>query len=180
MACARQKSVAPEPAAPPTAVAPSASADSARLAAEARERARRDSLQRAESERAMREKRATLEAPLHFEYDRAELTTEARNLLDRKLQILRETPELQLRLTGHTDERGSDEYNLALGQRRAAAAQQYLTSYDIAATRLQVTSMGEESPVCTASEESCWSQNRRVAFAITAGADRLGTPVANR
>ena len=74
-----------------------------------------------------------------------------------------------MRATGHADERGSDEYNLALGQRRAAAAKRYLTQNGIDAARLEVDSLGEERPVCFSSDEDCRARNRRVDFEIIAG-----------
>lgn len=77
-------------------------------------------------------------------------------------------------ISGHADERGSDEYNLALGQRRAVAAKRYLVDHGIDATRLGVVSYGEEHPVCTASAEACWSKNRRAEFEITMDVARTG------
>ena len=79
-------------------------------------------------------------------------------------------PDLRLRLDGHTDERGSGDCNLALGQRRAAAAHRHLVWPGVPANRLEMASFGEERPTCEASEESCWSRNRRVEFEIMAGA----------
>jgi peptidoglycan-associated lipoprotein len=78
-------------------------------------------------------------------------------------------PGIRLRISGHADSRGSDEYNLALGQRRASAAKRYLTDRGIDAGRIDVTSRGEESPTCTEESEGCWSQNRRGEFEIVAG-----------
>jgi peptidoglycan-associated lipoprotein len=138
------------------------------------EAARRDSLARAaEAERRAAAARATLGAPIYFRYDRSDLTSDAKQLLDAKVPLLKATPALRMRLAGHTDERGSDEYNLALGQRRAAAARQYLIWQGIDEDRVVITSFGEEEPVCQESTESCWSRNRRVEFEITAGADRI-------
>lgn len=154
--------------------------DPARHDSMARAESRRDSLARAEAllgeERARRlaEAQATLIAPIHFDYDRSELMPEARRILDAKVPILLGDPDLRLRLDGHTDERGSDDYNLALGQRRAAAAQRHLVWQGIPASRLEMTSFGEERPACEASEESCWSRNRRVEFEITAGVASIG------
>jgi peptidoglycan-associated lipoprotein len=141
-----------------------------------RAEARRDSLARAEAllgeERARRlaEARATVIEPIHFDYNRSELTPDARRILDAKVPILNGNPDLRLRLDGHTDERGSADYNLALGQRRAAAAHRHLVWLGVPANRLEMASFGEERPTCEASEESCWSRNRRVEFEIMAGA----------
>jgi peptidoglycan-associated lipoprotein len=71
-------------------------------------------------------------------------------------------------IEGHADSRGTSEYNLALGERRASAARDYLVTLGVPATRMNVVSMGEEQPFCTEETESCWSQNRRGHFVITA------------
>lgn len=168
-ACSRKR----EPALPAVPVIATPGDDAARRdSITAAEAARRDSIARAEAaerERHLAAARATLAAPVHFAFDRADLSPDARLLLDAKVPILRASLELRLRLAGHTDERGSDQYNLALGQRRAASAKQYLVWQGIDASRLDVVSFGEEQPVCDASDESCWSRNRRVEFEITAG-----------
>lgn len=142
-----------------------AAADSARARAarEADERARqrdRDEAARLERERMDR----ILTAPIHFEFDRSDLTLAARANLDAKLEVLRGNPQLRLRMEGHADERGSQEYNLSLGMRRAAAARRYLMQRDIAAERLDTGSMGEERPLCEEASESCWQRNRRAEF----------------
>lgn len=141
--------------------------------------ARRDSVAREERLRAERvaalaAARATLLAPIYFGYDRSELSDDSRRNLDAKQSTLRTIPEFQLKISGHADERGSDEYNLALGQRRAVAAKRYLVDHGIEASRLEVVSYGEERPVCTASEETCWSKNRRAEFEITTDIARVG------
>jgi peptidoglycan-associated lipoprotein len=104
---------------------------------------------------------------VHFDYDRADLSTEAKSALDAKIGLLRADPTLRIRIDGHTDERGSDEYNLALGMRRAAAARGYLVDRGIDAMRIAVASLGEEHPVCQEADESCWSRNRRDEFVMT-------------
>ena len=80
------------------------------------------------------------------------------------------------RLEGHADERGSDAYNVALGMRRAQAAKQYLVDHGIDASRIDVTSYGEERPVCQEHDDACWSKNRRVETVITAGGGTLVPP----
>ncbi len=79
-------------------------------------------------------------------------------------------------LSGHTDERGSDEYNLALGQRRAAAVKAYLVQHGIAESRIETVSYGEERPIAQGSDESAFAQNRRAEFEITAGGQSLRKP----
>lgn len=147
----------------------------ARLEAERRaaeERARREAEERAAAERAAAERarrRAALEERVFFDYDQAELRADARATLDEKARILREEPGVTIRIIGHADERGSTEYNLALGGRRAQSIKDYLAGYGIAADRMSVQSMGEEQPLERASNESAWARNRRGEFVILTG-----------
>src|SRR5207253_10918461 len=120
--------------------------------------------------------RNTLVAVVHFDYDQADLRPDARAALDAKIPILQANSNVTIRIAGHTDERGSDEYNLALGQRRAATAKRYLVEHGIAESRIETISYGEERPVAQGSEESAWSQNRRDEFEITAGGGGRLTP----
>lgn len=106
-------------------------------------------------------------ADVYFDFDKAELRSEARERLAKNAKFLGERREFQVTLEGHCDERGTSEYNLALGQSRATMARNYLASLGIAPERLVVISLGEERPVCAQSEESCWQQNRRVHFVLT-------------
>lgn len=106
-------------------------------------------------------------ADVYFDFDKAELRSEARERLARNARFLAERKEFQVTLEGHCDERGTSEYNLALGQSRATMARTYLASLGIAPERLVVISLGEERPVCTQSEEGCWQQNRRVHFVLS-------------
>lgn len=106
---------------------------------------------------------------IFFDFDRSDLRDEARSTLDRKIGYFQANPSMRIRISGHADERGSDEYNLALGQRRAAAAKTYLVQQGIDAGRIDIVSYGEERPVCTESNEACWQQNRRDEFEIIAG-----------
>jgi peptidoglycan-associated lipoprotein len=89
--------------------------------------------------------------------------------LDRKAGVLGANRPIRIRIEGNTDERGSDEYNLALGMRRAAAAKLYLTQRGVDAARIETVSYGEERPVCQEHDESCWAKNRRAEFAVLAG-----------
>ena len=152
-----------------------ARADAARRDALARANARADSVRRAaEATRdAEANARTQLVAPIHFEFNRAEILSSERSLLDRKVAILTANRSIRLRIEGNADERGSDEYNLALGMRRAAEARRYLTERGIDSSRIAIASNGEERPVCSEHEESCWSRNRRAEFAISAGGERI-------
>ncbi|MBI4503757.1 MAG: OmpA family protein [Gemmatimonadetes bacterium] len=118
--------------------------------------------------------RATLAEMIHFDFDRADIRPEDRPLLDAKLAILRADPTVVLHITGHADERGSDEYNLALGMRRALAASGYLRTRGIDAARLTATSRGEEQPLDLRQTEAAWAANRRAEFAIPASS--TGSP----
>jgi peptidoglycan-associated lipoprotein len=183
---------------PPEEVAPQPDPDSI-----AREQARRDSIARAQAlqdsirraqaeqerirreaeEAARREAAITarvkdmLAGMIHFDFDRSDVRAgQDESVLEQKLRILQANSALRLEITGHCDERGSDEYNMALGMRRANAAKQWLVDHGIAESRLTVRSMGEERPMAMGSTEEAWEQNRRDEFAITAGGDRLVMP----
>jgi peptidoglycan-associated lipoprotein len=97
----------------------------------------------------------------YFDYDKADVRPDARDALTQTAQFLRSYPQLKIVIEGHCDERGSTEYNLALGDRRAAAAKQFLTSLGISADRMETVSYGKERPFCTASTDECYQQNRR-------------------
>lgn len=96
-----------------------------------------------------------------FDYDKADVRTDARDALTATAAFLRSYPQVKVVIEGHCDERGSTEYNLALGDRRAAAAKQFLTSAGISADRMETVSYGKERPFCSASTEDCYQQNRR-------------------
>lgn len=104
---------------------------------------------------------------VYFDYDDYNLKSEARERLSRNAEFMKEHPELVFTIEGHCDERGTNEYNLALGDRRANAAKNYLLSLGVDASATQTLSYGEERPVCTDSAESCWSRNRRAHFLVT-------------
>jgi peptidoglycan-associated lipoprotein len=144
---------APAPPPPPPAAAPSTSAADAARAAEAA--------------------RASLTAPIYFDLDSDALTDADRASLDAKIVILNASAGVKIRVAGHTDERGSDEYNLALGQRRAVAAKRYLTQHGVPDAVIDVISYGEEHPALDGHDEAAWSKNRRDEFEITAGAEAL-------
>ncbi len=113
---------------------------------------------------------------IHFDLDQDAIRPEDRPILDRKAAILSANPNLRIRVSGHADERGSDEYNLVLGNKRALAARNYLVAKGIAASRIDVTSYGEERPAAAGSSEESWAQNRRDEFEIIGGGERLVQP----
>ena len=101
---------------------------------------------------------------IHFDYDSHELRTEDLATLDQNAAWLKANPGALLLIEGHTDERGTSEYNLGLGDLRASAAKRYLTGRGVASTRMVAISYGKERPLCTEHTESCWAQNRRAHF----------------
>jgi peptidoglycan-associated lipoprotein len=107
---------------------------------------------------------------VHFEYDRYQLRDEDRNLLQRQAGWLQKYPQVRVTVEGHCDERGTREYNLALGARRANAVKEYLVSLGVSSGRVDTISYGKERPVCTQSSEDCWAQNRRGVTTVTSGA----------
>lgn len=115
------------------------------------------------------ESRATLEQRIFFAFDQSDLSPAARELLSAKAEILRKAPSLSLKIEGHADERGSDEYNLALSNRRAGAALRFLAGQGIGSERLGAAGYGEEQPLDPAENETAWAKNRRAEFRVTAG-----------
>ena len=178
VACGKKPETAP---APEPAPVNQDSIDAARARADsiaAAEAARRDSIAKAqaEAERLRAEHQAALAAltaPIYFEYDSDALSDQANAALDAKLGVLNANPDTRIRIAGNTDERGSDEYNLALGQRRAAQAKRYLTQRGVSDDRIEIISYGEERPAADGHDESAWSQNRRDGFQVIAGGDQL-------
>jgi peptidoglycan-associated lipoprotein len=176
------------PPAPPAAPAVDTAAENQRIrdsieaanraAQEEAERARRqreaDSL--AALARASEEVKATLATMIHFDLDKSNIRSDDAGVLDQKVAILQANPDVRIRIGGHCDERGSDEYNLALGNRRAQSAKQYLVSHGIDASRIETQSWGEEKPLVDGHDESAWSQNRRDEFEVTGGGDNLRRP----
>ncbi|HVA56768.1 MAG: peptidoglycan-associated lipoprotein Pal [Gemmatimonadaceae bacterium] len=180
-ACHKKPEVAPTPVPAPTDTSALraqhvrdslAAIDAANRAKAAADQARADSAARAAAaQQAQGAMRASLTAVIHFDFDKSDLRPEDQAILDAKVPVLMANPNVTLRIAGNTDERGSTEYNLALGQRRAATAKRYLTDHGVPAARLETVSYGEERPLCTDHDESCWSQNRRDEFTITGGGD---------
>jgi peptidoglycan-associated lipoprotein len=111
-------------------------------------------------------KRAFVEENINFDFDKYVLTPKAMMILDEKALYLREHPEVRVLIEGYCDERGSNEYNLALGDRRANSAKNYLVKSGVAESRITTISYGEEQPLCTEHAESCWWRNRRDQFQV--------------
>ena len=101
-----------------------------------------------------------------FDYDKADVRPDASDALTRDADFLRAHSEVRFTIEGHCDERGGEEYNLALGDRRAAATKQFLVSLGILADRIQVVSLGKERPFCSTENEACYQQNRRGHFVL--------------
>jgi len=120
--------------------------------------------------------RALLGTMIHFDYDKAIIRGGDASVLDQKVAILQANPALRIRISGHCDERGSDEYNLALGNRRATAAKQYVVSHGIDGSRIETVSYGEERPLASGHDEDAWAQNRRDEFEILGGGENLKQP----
>jgi peptidoglycan-associated lipoprotein len=106
---------------------------------------------------------------IFFDFDRADLRADARDTLRANADWLKSNQSARIEIEGHCDERGTNEYNLALGAKRAQSAKDYLVSLGISGERLSTISYGEEIPVCREQEESCWRQNRRARFVIIPG-----------
>jgi peptidoglycan-associated lipoprotein len=100
----------------------------------------------------------------YFDLDKADIRPDARAALSKTADFLKNYPRFKVAIEGHCDERGSTEYNLGLGDRRATAVKQYLVSLGIAADRISTVSYGKEKPFCMESNEACWQQNRRGHF----------------
>jgi peptidoglycan-associated lipoprotein len=158
-----------------------------------KEQMRRDSIAAAERARAEAERRAAEEAlaaaalittqltaevhdMINFDFDRSDIRMEDEANLDRKAAIMMANDAVRLRIAGHADERGSDEYNLALGNRRAESAKRYLVNQGVDGSRINIVSFGEERPLDPAQTEEAWAKNRRDEFEMTAGASQLVAP----
>ena len=106
-------------------------------------------------------------ADIHFEFDQASLTDAAKGILEKHAVWLQGHRDAKVTVEGHCDERGTVEYNLALGERRAIAARDYLVSLGVADARLRTSSFGKEKPLDPASSEEAWARNRRAHFAVS-------------
>lgn len=131
--------------------------------------------QRRREETASREEAAKREAELreefentdiHFDFDKFSLTNEAREILAKKASWLQGRTDLKIKIEGHCDERGNNEYNMALGERRANSAMKYMVTAGVEADRISTISYGEEMPLDTGQDEDAWTKNRRAHFRI--------------
>ena len=104
--------------------------------------------------------------PIYFDFDKYDIRPGDAKVLDANAQWLKTNGEQLLLIEGHCDERGTNEYNLALGERRAKSTMNYLVSQGVQASRITIISYGEERPVCTEKTEECWSKNRRAQFLV--------------
>jgi peptidoglycan-associated lipoprotein len=107
---------------------------------------------------------------VHFDYDKYNVRDDDRSLLQRQAAWLQKYPQVRVTVEGHCDERGTREYNLALGARRANSVKEYLVSLGVTSARVDTISYGKEKPMCTESDENCYAQNRRGVTTITSGA----------
>ena len=123
----------------------------------------------ATDERSAGELAAVLTQKVYFDYDQDVLRDDARAVLDAKVPILLANPGVTVAIIGHTDERGTAEYNLALGQRRAAQVKRYLTSKGVPDSRLSAQSLGDSQPAVDGSDEAAYEQNRRAEFQPSGG-----------
>jgi peptidoglycan-associated lipoprotein len=112
------------------------------------------------------DKDMVMQENIYFEFDKSALTMAAQENLMRKAEWLQANPTAAITIEGHCDERGTNEYNLALGERRAESAKRFLMDLGIDGTRMTTISYGEERPVCFEKNEECWAKNRRDAFIV--------------
>ncbi|HUJ18362.1 MAG TPA: peptidoglycan-associated lipoprotein Pal [Nitrospirota bacterium] len=114
----------------------------------------------------MKEKSAATEAlkPIYFDFNKPLIRDDAKDVMKANAAWLKAHPKVKIKIEGNCDERGTKEYNQALGERRAASAKRYLTDMGISGSRISLISYGKEKPVCTESDESCWQKNRRDDF----------------
>ena len=107
-------------------------------------------------------------ADIHFDFDKYELTADSMKTLDTHAEWLKANPKHLVLIEGHCDERGTDAYNVALGERRAKATQNYLAAHGVRTARITIISYGEERPMCSEHSEECWAKNRRAHFMVKA------------
>jgi peptidoglycan-associated lipoprotein len=108
---------------------------------------------------------------LYFDFDRAQVTSADRKSLDEDIRWLKDHPGESIRIEGHCDERGTDEYNLVLGEKRAAVAKKYIEAAGIGPSRITTVSYGVEKPFCDQHDEQCWRENRRDHFVARSAGD---------
>lgn len=174
-ACSQDPPPPPQPTGPTAEELEQMRQDSIRAAEEARLRAEEEARMRAEAEAeaarnaAIAVAREKLTETIYFDYDESTIRTDAEMRLREKVEILRASPSLTVRIEGHADDRGSTEYNLALGTRRAEAVRAFFTSFGLDASRFSITSHGEERKAHMGQEDEHHQLNRRTEFIITGG-----------
>ena len=104
---------------------------------------------------------------IFFEFDKYDLDTDSRRILQGNAEFLKRNQDLHVEIQGHSDERGTNNYNIALGDRRAHSTKKYLVSQGVDSSRVHVIAYGEEKPFCFESNETCWQQNRRAHFMLS-------------
>jgi peptidoglycan-associated lipoprotein len=169
-ACSRNKvAAAPTPAT--TAAADRAAADAAdRENAKLRAEADHANTEHQDATKKLASDQTAISTPIYFQFDRSDISEEGIRNLDQKVDALQRNSAVRIRVEGNADDSGSDEYNMALGQRRAASVERYFTQRGIDHSRVQIVSYGEERPACKVShEEDCRSKNRRDEFVILSG-----------
>jgi peptidoglycan-associated lipoprotein len=170
MASCAKKQVRVEEEAAPTVTAEPEKAEKPAVDEEAARRAEEERQARLRELEAAQKLRAEIMAfesqHIYFDFDKSELKARARATLEGKAAWLREHNAYKVRIEGHCDERGTNEYNLALGERRANSAFKYLNALGISVDRMTTISYGEERPVCTEHNEACWAKNRRDEFKL--------------
>jgi peptidoglycan-associated lipoprotein len=164
-ACAKKTPPAPPP--PPPPVAPEVPPPAPPPPPRAEVAPVVDEYARIKSMSAEEIEKAGILKDVFFDFDKAEIREQDRATLSRNAEALKRFDFLRITDEGHCDERGTVEYNLALGERRAKAAYDYLVSLGVPADRLKTVSYGKEVPACTESTEECWQRNRRVHFTVT-------------
>ncbi|MFQ6102896.1 MAG: peptidoglycan-associated lipoprotein Pal [Candidatus Glassbacteria bacterium] len=133
---------------------------------EEEERRRREEEERRKEEERKRVFEEEISIMIHFDFDRYNIKDEYKDILSKKAQLLRERPTVKIRIEGHCDEWGTNEYNLALGERRANAAREFLEGAGVSPDRLTTVSYGEEQPLDPGHDKEAWRKNRRAEFKI--------------
>jgi peptidoglycan-associated lipoprotein len=106
---------------------------------------------------------------VYFEYDKFDIQNEYRDMLRQKSELMKSNAKIRVRVEGHCDERGTEEYNMALGERRARAAYNYLTRLGVKPSQMELLSLGKRRPAVQGENEAAWAKNRRAEFVVIAG-----------
>jgi peptidoglycan-associated lipoprotein len=160
--CPKKAEVTTSPEAQETTVAPAKEEPKTEMTQPMKEEAKPEAAKEENMERAAAAS-AGLQ-PIHFDFDRSFVRDDARSVMKANAEWLKANPNVKIRIEGNCDERGTKEYNQALGQRRATSAKKYLTDMGISSKRISLISYGKEKPVCTEQTEDCWQKNRRDDF----------------